>query len=462
MKIQTLTGPSIHAALKEARRLFGDEVVLLESEAPTGTRPARITVMADKAVPAPTAAVPNRPLPRPAPKPRRTVRKRELVPAGVEEDAAPAFIASPPRGYGYHAARTGRTGAPIDEAGIPVPQEPVRRPLRRPAEMRPARRDRLFAGDAMPGPRPEWASLEGMVTSQLEKLEAHYARLERRLSETIISATREWVTHPFYAALHGQGLRPRTLTRLFQRLAEQGFDPHDDRGRLKKALVDAMGECLEVAHQKVITGTQLFLGPGGSGKTTLLLKLARHPRFFGRRACTVIILRPENEDALPYQAPVELYQRFEIPVQTVRNAEEMNEALHRVRKFAHVFIDTPPLPLRTAALDRYMTWLQRLVGHLAPLQIHLVLNAAGQLDAFDEAFLDRLPVRPDTVDVTHLDEAPLRGHLIECLIRLGLPVQFAGDGNRIPNSIAAFSVGALLDDLLVAPETALRNAWDLL
>ncbi len=51
MKVKTLTGPSIHAALVEARRLLGDDVVLLESIPAEGDSPARITVMVD--VPAP-------------------------------------------------------------------------------------------------------------------------------------------------------------------------------------------------------------------------------------------------------------------------------------------------------------------------------------------------------------------------------------------------------------------------
>ena len=51
MKVKTLTGPSIHAALIEARRLLGDDVVLLESIPAEGDAPARITVMVD--VPAP-------------------------------------------------------------------------------------------------------------------------------------------------------------------------------------------------------------------------------------------------------------------------------------------------------------------------------------------------------------------------------------------------------------------------
>ena len=51
MNIKTLTGSSIHSALIEARRIFGDDVVLLESIPAEGESLARITVMIDTPVP---------------------------------------------------------------------------------------------------------------------------------------------------------------------------------------------------------------------------------------------------------------------------------------------------------------------------------------------------------------------------------------------------------------------------
>ena len=63
MQIKTITGASIHAALAEARRLLGDDVVLLESVPPSGSEPARVTVMVDDAV--------SQEVSSPAPAPRR-------------------------------------------------------------------------------------------------------------------------------------------------------------------------------------------------------------------------------------------------------------------------------------------------------------------------------------------------------------------------------------------------------
>ncbi len=479
MNLKTLTGPSIHAVLKEARRMFGDDVVLLESVPPQGNQPARITVMTDHPLPDPSAGRAARPVPR-----RRTASvephaepfEPELVPAGDLAEPYPAASAQsgkapvrrkPVLGYGYHAAPalTEREEAtPAEEGFSPRRRAPVRAPATEtPEPPRQAARNRLFPASgppAFPG-QPARQQLETLVTTQLDKLESHYARLERRLSETILSATREWVTHPYYGLLYGQGLHTRTLTRLFQSLSDQGFDPNDESPRLKRAMAETLEKCVDVSHQKVATGTQLFVGPSGAGKTALLLKLAKHPRFFGRRSTGVIIIRPEDEDALPYQCPVELYRRFDLPVQTVQRPEEMQQALHRVRKFSHVFIDTPPMPVRPAAARRFLAHLHTMTHDITPLQIHLVLNAAGRLDTFDRDFLDQFPLRPDTVALTHLDETPTLGPVLECLMALGLPVQFATNGPKVPNSVAGFSVSQLVDALLQAPDAFQHHAWDL-
>ena len=99
MTLKTLTGPSIHDALADARRLFGD-VVLLQSSPGGPGAPASVTVAFDDA-PAPAA----RP-PRAAP--------------AVPEPAAPAA----PRAYGYGAARQVRPSA-AEPFSPPTPLPPV-------------------------------------------------------------------------------------------------------------------------------------------------------------------------------------------------------------------------------------------------------------------------------------------------------------------------------------------------
>ena len=87
MTLRTVSGPTIAAALADARRLFGADAVMLQSTPPAGGQPASVTVAFDEAPP----------VPRPAP----------AAPARPEA-AAPAG----PRAYGYGAARKVRPATP--------------------------------------------------------------------------------------------------------------------------------------------------------------------------------------------------------------------------------------------------------------------------------------------------------------------------------------------------------------
>ncbi len=103
MTLKTVTGPSIRDALADARRLFGDDVVLLQSSPSVHGGAASVTVAFDLAPPASAAPAPA----------------RQTAPPAMPEPVA----AAAPRSYGYAAARNARpTGAePISAPAAPAP-----------------------------------------------------------------------------------------------------------------------------------------------------------------------------------------------------------------------------------------------------------------------------------------------------------------------------------------------------
>ena len=109
MTLKTLTGPSTRDALADARRLFGDVVLLQSSPGGLGT-PASVTVAFDEAPRAGARAL------------SETTASAAAAPAGRPLPAAPA-VPGPagdpaPRAYGYGAARQVRPAAaePISPA----------------------------------------------------------------------------------------------------------------------------------------------------------------------------------------------------------------------------------------------------------------------------------------------------------------------------------------------------------
>lgn len=432
MNVRTVTGTSIHAALAEARRLLGDDVVLLEATPPEGAEPARITVVADAGAPRAAAAP---------------------VPATPAEAATPL-----PVGYGYRAYQPAAVPPASPEESAPAAERfsPKRRPAmpasgaeKAPLAAPEAGRGRLFSETTdVPAAGVSLEEIETLFETRLSGLHARLEAMERRLSSAVVGASHRWMAHPLAGALLRQGLRPATVASLFDHLTAEGIAPEADAAKIQWKLAHELRRRLTISAPKQAAGTQLFIGPSGAGKTALVLKLATHPEFYARHKTAVIVIRPEDEAALPYQDPVALYRRFGVPVQSVATPEEMQDALARLDTFDQVLLDTPPLPSTPEGATAMLRRLRGFVEAVTPLSVHLVVNATRALDGLDAAFLERLPLRPTAVSLTHLDETAGWGRLAEWLLALGLPVPFVGTGPRTPDDLAAFSPTWFVEEIM--------------
>ena len=135
-------------------------------------------------------------------------------------------------------------------------------------------------------------------------------------------------------------------------------------------------------------------------------------------------------------------------MQNVRTAQEMNQALDRVQQFDQVLIDTPPLPFDPEEARPALRRIQRIVNPLMPLQVHLTLNATRTLDDLDKDFLKRLPIQPDAVALTHLDEVAKWGRIAEWLLMLDKPVHFVSTGRRVPEGVEAFTPSWFVEEMM--------------
>ena len=391
MKVKTLTGPSIHAALIEARRILGDDVVLLESIPAEGDTPAKITVMVDEAFPA-----------------------AQPADSGVLADSAPSH------NYGY-ARSTHTAGSTFEPPAFPLPRanysaqqanfsydgaagtHPAA--MENPAFVQPFLKNRLpREGNQLMQPQQQGVHLpskadqfKDLLESQLKLIHNRLDEIDRRFEGAVIGAGMRWVAHPLYAKLLRQGMRPATVTRFFEGLVQRGFEPDHDVEKIRWALAQEVRNALQTSTPKRYTGTLMFVGPSGAGKTSLLLKLAKHPSFWGRHKTTIISILPEENESSAYQNPATLFSRFGIPVQTVRGIEEMHEALDRTHAFEQILIDTPPMPVHEAGARKMLLHIKRMIEPLLPIQVHLILNATRALEEFDPAYIQRPSgqARPD-------------------------------------------------------------------
>ncbi len=433
MNVKTLTGSSIQSALAKARDELGDHVVLMESKPATDEEPARITVMVDE------------PAPASSPTPRRVPVSSSAAstpPASVASSRHGRSETSPgARGFGYGSQSDNGRSAPGSGADADFGDALARQHK--------TGRGRLFptSGDAEARGSGS-SSREEALEAQLKLLNDRLDGMERRFGGAIIGSGQRWTAHPLFGALLDQGMRPGTVTTLFEQLVERGHDPETtDSDELRWALAQVLCKRLRVSAPRHSSGALVMIGPGGVGKTSLLLKLATHQSFYGRRDPTVIHLLPQDEPTA-YQNPTALYRRFGIPVQNVGNEEEMVHALDRVQHLGQVLIDTPPMPLPLKSAGPVLQHYARLLRPLMPLDVHLVLSATHAFDCFDEAALHDLPVPPGALAITRLDEMHQWGRIVEWFMTLDLPVQFVSDSPRVPDGAHAFSATWFVEEMM--------------
>ena len=490
MNVKTITAPTIHAALIEARRVLGDGVVLLESIPPHGGEPARITVMADEpsraALPAQTQRVARAAAPAFGYQPEK---QPELAMAGSDQSAgrqphsgrhgaeentraAERLSAQASRDYSFEVSRrsardvaegNGNTLNVVRSApggdGSPGTFSSVPSALPRRASGAPGRGN-LFPnrGDSLPQAMSVDRSgglqvngmeaIENLLQAQLRLLHDRLDKIERRFERAIIGAAQEWTVNPLFGSMLSQGFRPATITRLFDTLANKGYQPDTNTETLKWALAQELRRSMDITAPKQTNGAQVFIGPSGAGKTSLLLKLAKHPGFYGRRETALIVIEPEDQEASFHHSPVELFRSQGLPVQAVRTTEEMRRAILRVQHFDHILIDTPPMPVQKNAAAKVLRHIKRLVDPIMPLRVQFVLNATRSLEDFDASSVKSLALRPEAVALTHLDETQGWGRIAEWLMNLEMPVQYVSTNSAVPDGVISFSPTWFVEEMM--------------
>jgi hypothetical protein len=161
MILKTVTGPSIREALADARRLFGRDVVMLQSTPSAAGRPASVTVAFDD-----TPGARSAPTPRPASRPRAVPAPRPVPPAVPEPTPEAA-----PRAYGYGATRNDR----------PASAEPISAP-NRPTSTPQALSVATASQAATPPPPPAWKPLLSASPPETSASAAEVAELRARLA----------------------------------------------------------------------------------------------------------------------------------------------------------------------------------------------------------------------------------------------------------------------------------------
>ena len=200
--------------------------------------------------------------------------------------------------------------------------------------------------------------------------------------------------------------------------------------RLSLALI---ARRIEVTDERWLDagGVVAMIGATGVGKTTLIAKLAA--RWLLRHGPRDIALISTDSIRIGAQEQIHTLGRLlGVPAYATDGPAELPQLLDHLDGKRFVLIDTAGYSQRDPRLEEELA---TLASASSRLETSLVLSAAAQAGAIEEAVERFAPAQPATCVLTKLDEATSLGGSLSMLIRSRLPLAYMSDGQRVPEDL---------------------------
>jgi len=277
----------------------------------------------------------------------------------------------------------------------------------------------------------ELRQLSARIAGQLERLAWAEAARSRPLR---VRLARELMEAGFSGAL------ARTLT---GRLPD---DFGDDQARrwLAAALARNL-RCAKPEEDLVARGGIFALvGPTGVGKTTTVAKIAA--RCVVRHGAASLGLVTTDSYRIGAFDQLRIYGRIlGVPVHGANDAAELGAALRALSGKHLVLVDTVGIGQRDARMREH---LELLAG--PALRRVLVLSAASQAEALEDAICAYRGAGLEGIVLTKLDEAVKCGGALDAALRHRLALLAVADGQRVPEDLHFANAAVLVDRALRA------------
>ncbi|WEN14596.1 flagellar biosynthesis protein FlhF [Rhodanobacter sp. AS-Z3] len=186
-------------------------------------------------------------------------------------------------------------------------------------------------------------------------------------------------------------------------------------------------------------GVTALVGPTGVGKTTTIAKLAA--RAVMRHGANQVALVSTDHYRIGAAAQLEHYGRLlGVRVYPAYDGDSLRKVLEMLRGHHTVLIDTAGVAYSDPRLNQQLD----ILVDARELRSTLVLAANTHAQSLDDAVRAYLPLKPQSVILTKLDEAPSLGGALSVLIRHRLVLDYTTDGQRVPEDISAADARVLV------------------
>lgn len=248
---------------------------------------------------------------------------------------------------------------------------------------------------------------------------------------------------------------------LARRMAATVSREQDPERAWHNVLVE-LSRTLPISSQDLISngGAAVFLGPPGAGKTTTVVKIAA--QFALQHGPEDIAIIAADSFRIGGQLELQRFgQLLKVPVETVADAQQLAQALHKHRNTRLLLIDCGGVSHSKPRMDH----LRALLEVSADIPRYLVCSASSQRSVIGQA-IERLSGKPLTAAIiTKLDETDRLGEAFGMLIEQRLPLAYVCDGPDVPHGIKRAQATSLiiqcagcLDDAAGAPSQLMAQA----
>lgn len=230
-----------------------------------------------------------------------------------------------------------------------------------------------------------------------------------------------------------------------------------DPARARGLMLGQLAHLLPVASFDPLRtpGVVALVGPTGAGKTTTLAKLAaRYAAEHGPRDVALITTdtqRPGGREQLHAYG-----RQFGLTVAEAGSEEALHEALHRLRDYPLVLVDTAGHGQRDRAMVGQLNWLR----HAGKVRTMLVMPANAHSADLDEVIRRFGFVAPEAAILTKLDETGRLGAALSVLVRHQLPLAYTTAGQNVPDDLGTAEASRLVLKLEELRRAGARPAED--
>lgn len=189
-----------------------------------------------------------------------------------------------------------------------------------------------------------------------------------------------------------------------------------------------------------------FIGPTGVGKTTTIAKIAsKYKVDLGKRVAflTADTYRIAAAEQLRTYANI-----LDTPLTIIYSAEEMNQAIERVKDYDLILVDTAGFSHKNDTQRSDMKHLVESLDEKYDKDVYLVLSATTKYKDLLEIADIYHEISDYKLIFTKLDETSSYGNLLNIKMYSGADVSYVTTGQNVPDDIEMFNTQKIVKQLL--------------